>query len=974
MATTVSTTGSVTNITVQTGTQNLFSNVAADTGTVVVDSTTDVLTIAGGEGIDTTGTAGTDTITIAGEDASTSNKGIASFSSSNFDVSSGAVSLKANGINDTHLDFGTGTNQINTDDLTEGSTNLYFTNARADARITAAGIFDGSTNLVMTDGVSLLTPDSTAGITFQTSGSTFGTGVDSIQIGKTEAQDTILPTSTGIDLGSTTKRFDVFSANINVSGTVTGIDTDDVSEGSSNQYFTNARADARIAAATIDADTTTIQNLEVDNLKSGVLDTDISAVSGSDDTLASAKAIKTYVDSQILTKDNTDEITEGSSNLYFTNARADARITNNILDEDNFASDSATNTASQQSIKAYIATQIATKDNSDEITEGSTNLYFTNARARAAISASGSIGYNSSTGALTYTQAAIDADSVTISNLELDNLKSGVLDTDISAVSASDDTIASAKAIKTYVDAQIATKDALSELSGDTDDVSEGSSNLYFTNARAEAVSINNVVEDTTPQLGGSLDVNGNKIVSTSGGDIDIEPNGTGDVLLGNFKFDADQTVGASQDNFVLTYDNSSGKISLEASAGGGGSLSNVVEDTSPQLGGDLDVNGQKIISSATNQNIVLEPNGSGDVLFNKHGRFIDDKYMHFGTEFDAYIGFDSGGKRLVFESRDYGTNTSGKGDIRIRADNKVELIAGRDQDANGDLQLRAFDEFQFRKGTAFAKCASDVQATTNGTTSVTLNRALTQGELNAFEHNDTGDALYFYDNSSFSNSNRRNMDNYIQVTGKGSGSTPTLTLASAISNLPDGTHTGRHLMFESSAVVVNVDGSRGNLDDGAQFVLENRIGEEGPQDRSLIFRAKDFHDGGGYFEPGSGVSDGAEHCPVIYDLGIKADENTLTLTHSTMIDDSETTQEVFKARGRASNTSTIGSETAPEVFQFSINPQVPSKTKAQLDAISNPQTGEIAMCSNGAAGSPCLALYGGSSWINVSGAALSTS
>ncbi len=98
MATTVTTTGSVTNITVQTGTQNLFSNVAADSGTVVVDSTTDVLTIAGGEGIDTTGTPGTDTITIAGEDASTSNKGVASFNSSHFSVSSGAVSLST-GIN-----------------------------------------------------------------------------------------------------------------------------------------------------------------------------------------------------------------------------------------------------------------------------------------------------------------------------------------------------------------------------------------------------------------------------------------------------------------------------------------------------------------------------------------------------------------------------------------------------------------------------------------------------------------------------------------------------------------------------------------------------------------------------------------------------------------------------------------------------------------------------------------------------------
>ena len=81
---------------------------------------------------------------------------------------------------------------------------------------------------------------------------------------------------------------------------------------------------------------------------------------------------------------------------------------------------------------------------------------------------------------------------------------------------------------------------------------------------------ISNVVEDLTPQLGGSLDVNGKKITSVSNGDIDIEPNGTGDVLLGNFKFDADQSVGAGQDNHVLTYDNSTQKISLEASAGGG--------------------------------------------------------------------------------------------------------------------------------------------------------------------------------------------------------------------------------------------------------------------------------------------------------------------------------------------------------------------------------------------------------------------
>ncbi|BCV03073.1 MAG: hypothetical protein CM15mV60_480 [uncultured marine virus] len=46
------------------------------------------------------------------------------------------------------------------------------------------------------------------------------------------------------------------------------------------------------------------------------------------------------------------------------------------------------------------------------------------------------------------------------------------------------------------------------------------------------------VVDDTSPQLGGDLDVNGNKIVSTSNGNIELEPNGTGDVIL-----DTDQVV-----------------------------------------------------------------------------------------------------------------------------------------------------------------------------------------------------------------------------------------------------------------------------------------------------------------------------------------------------------------------------------------------------------------------------------------------
>ena len=117
-----------------------------------------------------------------------------------------------------------------------------------------------------------------------------------------------------------------------------------------------------------------------------------------------------------------------------------------LKDEDNMASNSATHAASQQSIKAYVDSQVASKDalselsgTTDDITEGSTNLYYTDARADA--------------------RATLRINAAT------------------------------------------------------TDNISEGSSNLYFTDARVQAVSINNVVEDTTPQLGGNLDINGHNIL-----------------------------------------------------------------------------------------------------------------------------------------------------------------------------------------------------------------------------------------------------------------------------------------------------------------------------------------------------------------------------------------------------------------------------------------------------------------------------
>ena len=48
----------------------------------------------------------------------------------------------------------------------------------------------------------------------------------------------------------------------------------------------------------------------------------------------------------------------------------------------------------------------------------------------------------------------------------------------------------------------------------------------------ATSGAISNVVEDSTPQLGGNLDMNGHDIVTTSNADLELAPNGTGHVTV----------------------------------------------------------------------------------------------------------------------------------------------------------------------------------------------------------------------------------------------------------------------------------------------------------------------------------------------------------------------------------------------------------------------------------------------------------
>jgi len=108
------------------------------------------------------------------------------------------------------------------------------------------------------------------------------------------------------------------------------------------------------------------------------------------------------------------------------------------------------------------------------------------------------------------------------------------------------------------------------------------------------------VVDDTSPQLGGNLDVNGFDIVSTSNADIDLVPNGTGDVTL-----QADTVkVGDAGAAAVLT---SNGAGTLTVTTGG-------ATDLNLNTNGGTN-SGVITITDGAGGNIAITPNGSGNIV-----------------------------------------------------------------------------------------------------------------------------------------------------------------------------------------------------------------------------------------------------------------------------------------------------------------------------------------------------------------------
>ena len=225
-----------------------------------------------------------------------------------------------------------------------------------------------------------------------------------------------------------------------------------------------------------------------------------------------------------------------------------------------------------------------------------------------------------------------------------------------------------------------------------------------------------------------NLRIDANSITAqNSNGGITLNPNGTGTVTInGTFvgitntlsanKVETDQiaiegneiTTANSNANLELSA-NGSGKVTISGlsyptsdgtngqvlTTNGSGVLTftdkttdttDVVSDTTPQLGGDLDVNGQKIISARSNEQIILDPNGTGTIELAANtnvtgnldvtGEITKTGDLKFNASGDILI--DGDGGDIFFMDGSAGSyasfSRSGSRDLTLRSNNVVAL------------------------------------------------------------------------------------------------------------------------------------------------------------------------------------------------------------------------------------------------------------------------------------------------------------
>ena len=370
-----------------------------------------------------------------------------------------------------------------------------------------------------------------------------------------------------------------------------------------------------------------------------------------------------------------------------------------IADEDNMSSNSNTKLATQQSIKAYVDAQVTASDldfqgdsggalsidlDSETLDiAGGTGIDTSGSSNTLTVAIDSTVATLS--GSQTLTNKTIDVDNNTVSNIEVDNLKSGVLDTSLSSVSGSDDTLASAKAIKAYVDANAG---------------GGGMSNFILEDGDGTEVTVADGKEVKFVE-GGGLDINWTDTSTGSDGDpydltftinasqTDITSLTNASLVIGR---DADNDIDFATDNEIIFRANGADQIKLSDGALVPVTDNDIDLGTSSLEFKNLYLDGTAYVDGISCVGIITN---TGDIKNTGYfWQMSDAQYIYFGANFEVSLRHVHNTGLLlnsdnVFQFRDADINIGSPADgyLDINADTEIELNSTL-IDINGNLDV----------------------------------------------------------------------------------------------------------------------------------------------------------------------------------------------------------------------------------------------------------------------------------------------
>ena len=388
------------------------------------------------------------------------------------------------------------------------------------------------------------------------------------------------------------------------------------------------------------------------------------------------------------------------------NAAGTALNTTLFLDEDDMSSNSATKGVTQQSVKAYVDTQLTAEDldisadsgsniaidlDSEVLDlEGGTGIDTTTGTNKVTFAIDSTVA--TLTGSQALTNKTIDVDSNTVSNIEVDNLKSGVLDTDISSTAATDTTIPSAKAVKTYVDAQTTAQD-LDITDGSTTSAVDLDSQTMTIEGTSNEVEVGLSGQTFTIGLPATITANVTGNVSGTSGST------TGNAATATALETARTIGGVSFDgtaNIDLPGVNTAGNQNTSGTAA---DLSATLDETKGGTGLTSFTTGDIIYASGSDTLAKLGIGSSGNVLSVSSGGIVEWTSPTTGdiTGVTAGTGLSGGGTSgtvtlnvdsLAVAQGGTGATSFADKSVIITQDSGTDTLAAVAMDANGELLI----------------------------------------------------------------------------------------------------------------------------------------------------------------------------------------------------------------------------------------------------------------------------------------------